>query len=63
MIMMPYADAGHRCRSGERHSSGTSQGAQKSPLGAAGIAKVPYLRLDPNGGYLRGRAKTIGCSP
>jgi hypothetical protein len=29
MIMMPYADAGHRCRSGERHSSGTPQAVQQ----------------------------------
>jgi hypothetical protein len=25
MIMMPYADADHRCRSGEQHRSGTPQ--------------------------------------
>jgi hypothetical protein len=25
MIMMPYADADHRCRSGEQRSSGTPQ--------------------------------------
>ncbi len=56
MIMMPYADAGHRCRAGKRHSSGTPQGIQlldvqtlQSVLDIVGDGRPVGVRHDLDG--------------